>query len=94
MSLYLISYDITESDDWEYSLLWERLKEMSATKILDSAWMVADRLGQAEQVYGSIAPLTQTKDRLLVHELTRDALWDELLIGDAALTELLKHARS
>ena len=94
MSLYLISYHITESDDWEYNPLWERLKEMSATKVLDSAWMVADGLGQAEQIYGSIAPLTQTKDRLLVHELTRDALWDELLISDAEFTELLKHARS
>jgi hypothetical protein len=38
-------------------------------------------------------PLTQKKDRLLVQELTKDAVHDKLLISDIEFNELLANAR-
>jgi CRISPR/Cas system-associated endoribonuclease Cas2 len=94
MALYLISYDINQKDAWEYDKLWAKLEKMGATKILYSEWAITGTIGQAAKIYGEIAPLTQDKDRLLVQELTKDALWDKLLISDGEWFELLEHARA
>lgn len=93
MALYLISYDISEKDAFEYKALWDRLRTMGATKILYSEWVIADDVGKATAIYSQIAPLTQLKDRLLVQELTKDAQWDKLLISDDAFRQLLAYAR-
>ena len=93
MALYLISYDISEKDAFEYENLWAKLKSIGATKILYSEWVVVDEVGQASAIYGVIAPLTQGKDRLIVQELTKDAKWDKLLIADEVFRKLLQSAR-
>lgn len=93
MALYLISYDISEKDAFEYGKLWARLKAIGAVRILYSEWVVTEDVGRAGSIYGDIAPLTQRKDRLLVQELTKDAQWDKLLISDDAFRQLLTYAR-
>ncbi len=93
MALYLISYDIAEKDAFEYQALWDRLAAIGAVKILYSEWAITGAVGQAAQIYGQVAPLTQEKDRLLVQELTKDAKWDKLLISDDVFNKLLLAAR-
>ena len=93
MALYLISYDINEKDSWEYSALYDKLKELGAVRILYSEWAISSGVGQAHSIYWVIAPLTQKKDRLLVQELTSDAQWDKVMISDEAFSDLLKNAR-
>jgi hypothetical protein len=93
MALYLISYDINEKDAFEYENLWKKLREMGAIKILYSEWVIVDEVGQSSEIYSTVAPLTQKKDRLLVQELTKDATWDQLLITDYAWNNLLAKAR-
>jgi len=55
---------------------------------------VASGTGEAEGIYGEIAPLTTINDRLLVQELTQDARWDKLLVSDEVFRGLLQHARA
>jgi hypothetical protein len=93
MALYLISYDISEKDAFEYQGLWDRLKDLGAVRILYSEWAVIAEVGQANTLYARIAPATQMKDRLLVQELTKGAQWDKLLITDEAFRKLLSYAR-
>lgn len=94
MALFLISYDINEKDAFEYDKLWAKLREIGATKILYSEWVIPGEVGEVSKIYGSLAPLTQEKDRLLVQEIMREAQWDKLMISDNAFINLLnKHAR-
>jgi hypothetical protein len=93
MALYLISYDIAEKDKFEYGPLWAKLKQIDATKILYSEWVVADAVGKASEIYGELAPLTLLSDRLLVQEVTNDARWDKLLISDDEFDRLLTRSR-
>ena len=93
MALYLISYDIKSYDKDEYKALWAKLDDLGAVKILFSEWVLVDEVAQAIPIYNEIAPCTVASDRLLVQELTRDARWDKLLIGDAEFRKLLAHAR-
>lgn len=93
MALYLISYDISEKDAFEYQKLWDQLKRMGATRILYSEWVITGDVGKATSIYSTLAPLTQLKDRLLVQELTKDAQWDKLLISDDAFRQFLAYAR-
>ena len=93
MALYLISYDIGDKDKFEYGPLWDKLRELSAVRILYSEWLVERPIGEAALLYGEISALTLTSDRLLVHEVTKDASWDKLLISDTHFSALLKKAR-
>lgn len=93
MALYLISYDINEKDAFEYDKLWAELRAMGAQRILYSEWVVTDEVDQASVIYSRIAPLTQKKDRLLVQEITKDATWDKLMIGDDTFRNILRKAR-
>lgn len=93
MALYLISYDISEKDAFEYDGLWNLLKQIGATKILYSEWVIEDEVGKAGDIYRKVAPKTQQKDRLLVQEITKDAVWDQLLMKDESFRQLLSVAR-
>ena len=93
MALYLISYDINEKDAFEYDRLWAKLKEMGAARILFSEWVIDGEIGGARSIYDKIAPLTQLKDRLLVQELTKDGVWDKLLVQDDTFRKWLARAR-
>ena len=92
MGLYLISYDIAEKDAFEYEGLWGKLKSIGASKILYSEWVVVGN--DATELYDSLAPHIQEKDRLLVQELASNARWDKLMISDEAFTRMVeKNAR-
>jgi hypothetical protein len=93
MALYLISYDISSKDEFEYQPLWDHLKEIGAKRILYSEWVVVAPTGKAQAIYGNIAPLTNGPDRLLIQEILKDAAWDKLLISDEEFRRLLVSAR-
>lgn len=93
MALYLISYDINEKDEFEYDALWATLKQLGAARILYSEWVVTGSTGRASAIYNQIAQHTQKKDRLLVQEITNDAVWDKLMISDEAFQTLNRSAR-
>jgi hypothetical protein len=84
MPLYLVSYDIAEKDAFEYDGLWAKLKELGAVRILYSEWILTADAGQSSSIYDHIAPNIQKKDKLLVQEVTNDAVWDQLMISDDA----------
>jgi len=87
MPLYLVSYDISEKDAFEYDALWKKLKQIQAERILYSEWVVSGT--SATNIYDQIAPLIQKKDRVLVQGLTQEATWDKLMISDDDFTSLL-----
>jgi hypothetical protein len=93
MALYLISYDVAKEDAPEYEALWQHLRTIGAKKILYSEWAVVAGNGQARAIYDRIAPLTRLPDRLLVQELTNEAVWDKLLIPDAEFQAMCRSAR-
>ena len=93
MALYLISYDISEKDAFEYDGLWAKLKELGAVRILYSEWAIDADSGASSAIYDHVAPKIQDKDRLLVQEITKDAAWDKLLIKDVEFKQLLSVAR-
>lgn len=93
MALYLISYDINEKDAFEYDRLWEALRNMKAVKILYSEWLKIADAGEASDIYNRLAPLTQSKDRLLVQELGANSAWDKVMISDENFRKWLEHAR-
>jgi hypothetical protein len=93
MALYLISYDISEKDAFEYGKLWKTLEDLGSIKILYSEWVLVRPVGEATEIYNHIAPCTQKKDRLIVQEILKDARWDQLLISNEAFADLLESAR-
>jgi hypothetical protein len=93
MALYLISYDIKQGHESEYEDLWATLRKMRATKILLSQWLLVDEPHKASDIYDIINPLTLQGDGVLVQEVTNDAAWDALKIGDDAFRKFLAHAR-
>jgi hypothetical protein len=93
MALFLISYDIDQKDKQEYEPLWELLRNMGATKILYSEWIVTGNTGDAKDIYDRIMPILKLDDRLLVQEVCRNAGWDKLLIADDAFRTYLEYAR-
>lgn len=94
MALYLVSYDINEKNKDEYDGLWSELRDLGATKILYSEWVVVKPMGSAGDIYNTLTLYIQANDRLLVQEILADAYWDKLLISDDAFRRLLKNARS
>ena len=94
MALYLISYDINEKDEFEYGPLWQRLKSMGAVKLLDSEWAMEADESSASMIYVRLAAMVQSKDRLLIQEVTSDAAWDKVMISDDAFQKLLSSART
>jgi CRISPR/Cas system-associated endoribonuclease Cas2 len=94
MALYLISYDINESDAFEYKPLWHKLGTMGAQRILYSEWVVPSDANNATAIYDQIAPLIQVKDRLLVQEIANNAAWDKLIMSNETFKALCtKYAR-
>jgi hypothetical protein len=94
VALYLISYDISEKDKEEYEPLWAALRQMGATKILLSQWVVKGAVGDAARIYDKLSPIITSIDRLLVQEILQDCSWDRLMISDSAYSELVtKNAR-
>ncbi len=89
MALYLISYDIAEKDKFEYQSLWDCLETLGAVRILYSEWLLARQAAQSQEIFDQLAPTIQEKDRLLVIEVGRDAVWDKLLISDETFRNLI-----
>jgi len=89
MALYLVSYDIDAKDKDEYEGLWAELRNMNATRILYSEWLIAAGVNEAVAIYDSLTPHIRQDDRLLVQEVCGQAAWDKLMITDDAFRKIL-----
>jgi hypothetical protein len=69
MALYLVSYDIADKDRDEYEDLWAKLKELKATKILYSEWVVIRKYdpngNTAHEIYKALSPLISSSGRTI-----------------------------
>lgn len=93
MALYLVSYDIAEKNH-DYQLLWDRLGELRATKILYSEWLLPHpNTGMAKPIADDLVKRIADGDRLLVQEVCGDAAWINLMISTDTMRKLLANAR-
>jgi hypothetical protein len=93
MAVFLISYDINEKDAFEYDNLWAALKQLGASKILYSEWVVTG--GTRESIYSALSPYVQDKYRLLVLELKNNGMWNSrLMISDDKFIGIMGSASS
>jgi hypothetical protein len=91
MAVFLISYDIKEKDAFEYDNLWAALKQLGASKILYSEWVIAG--GTKESIYKALSPYVLDKDRLLVIELKNNGIWNgRLMIKSSEFLEIMASA--
>jgi len=89
MALYLISFDLTDPFTNDYEPLWDFLGGSGALQILHSAWVAKGEVGQVSGLYGKIRPLLQNIDRVLVHEIFREAAYNNLGVSDKEFQGLL-----
>jgi|HubBroStandDraft_6_1064221.scaffolds.fasta_scaffold2099023_1 hypothetical protein len=90
MPLYLVSYDIAESNHEDYQPLWDLLRVRNAHRLLTSQWIVPEAGFDAEKrLYEAILPLMRDGDRLLIARIASgDAKWKHLLLTDTHLGQL------
>jgi len=93
MAVYLISYDIPESNSADYQPLWDHLVNISAVRILYSQWVVTST-ETPSLLFNRIAALMRPNDGLLINELTRASInYQHLRIPDAAVSRIMAHGR-
>jgi hypothetical protein len=92
MSLYLVSCEFS-SESEGYSKSKEQLEVLGAVQILSHTWLVKHHQGKAKKLTDFLHPYLDNGDRLLVQEVTKEAIGRNLLIGDSALRDLLGSAR-
>lgn len=69
MAVYLVNCDINCEDEAEYQELREQLRQLGATKIRHSEWMLIGDFGEVRVLYRLLSPLIKSHDRLLVEEV-------------------------
>jgi hypothetical protein len=93
MAVYLISYDIPESNSADYQPLWDCLEHLGATRVLWSQWIVIST-GSSGQLFDMLKALIGPKDGLLVDELHRATInYQNLRLIDPAMHRIMNNAR-
>lgn len=93
MSLYLVSCE-RYAESKQYQGFREELSRLKAVKVLRDSWLVRRDIGRAHELTGLLHQhLVEPNDRLLVHEVTRDSVGKDLLVGDSRFRSLLESAR-
>ena len=92
MSLYLVSCEFS-SGSKGYPGFKEQLEVLGAVQILSHTWVVKHHQGKARKLTDFLHPYLENRDRLLVQEVTREAIGINLLIDDSRLIDLLGIAR-
>ncbi len=81
MAVYAVSYDL-RAPGRNYEPLWERLRQYTHAKALESYWLV-DTTWSATQVRDDLKRLVDANDMILVAQLAGEAAWTTLLPGAA-----------
>lgn len=92
MALYWISYDLDKPGQ-NYTDLITRLKELGASRILLSDWLLAHNNTTPEVIRKDLETYLDANDRIMVGELHNNAAWKNLLISNDAVLALFKNAR-
>lgn len=82
MKTYLISYDLDKPGQ-DYTGIIARLKELGASKILFSEWVLRNE-ATAVAIRDDLKRFIDPTDMLLVVALTGEAAWTKLMITDDA----------
>jgi hypothetical protein len=72
MYLYLISFDL--HDPSMYRPLWERLRAMAASRLLESLWLVSSST-PADQIRDQLAAVAHPDDCFAVIEIQPGSNW-------------------
>jgi len=67
---YMISYDISQTSPTDYSEIAEYLKRLGAKRMLYSQWSLEKNNTTCEKVFNSIISRFNSRDRVLVTEIT------------------------
>jgi hypothetical protein len=90
--LYWIGYDLDKPGQ-DYTELINRLRQMGASRILKSDWLLAHNNTNPEQIRNDLQRFLDANDRILVAELHNNAAWNNLLISNDAVRSLFTNAR-
>ncbi len=90
-ALYLISYDIAESNQ-DYEEVIDLIKTWKGKRVLFSQWVILSRK-TAEEIRDALVSASQDGDRILVSELTQNTAWSNLKIADITFQRGLLYAR-
>lgn len=92
MALYWVSYDLDKPGQ-DYDDLIKRLKELGASRILLSDWLLPHGSTTPEAIRNDLERFLDANDRIMVAELHNNAAWRNLLISNDAVIALFKNAR-
>jgi hypothetical protein len=94
MPLYLVSYDIAESNSEDYQPLWDLLKVRHAQRLLNSLWIVPEAGFDSEKrLQEAIRPLMQEGDGLLIVKIVPgEARWNHLRLSESHLRQLFQRS--
>ena len=92
MSLYLVSCEFSSGSEG-YEKFNEQLGVLRAVQILNRRWLVRHNQGKAKKLRDFLNPYLDNGDRLLVQEVTTQAMGMNLLVDDSKLLDLLKFAK-
>jgi hypothetical protein len=87
MALYWIGYDLDKPGQ-DYTDLIRRLKQLGASRILKSDWLLRSNTLSAEQIRDDLQHYIDANDRILVSEQKNHAAWQNLMISDVAVKKL------
>ena len=82
MQVYIVSYDLDSPGPQNYDRLIARLKQLGATRILFSQWMLKFVSNAASLEHDLMQYIDPATDSFLVMPLTRDVAWNKLMISD------------
>ena len=79
MAIYIVSYDL-RTPGRNYVPLWDRLRQYTHAKALESLWLV-DTSWSAAQIRDDLKAYIDANDMLLVTKLAGETAWTVLLPG-------------
>ena len=86
MPVYLVSYDITKKDAFEYKPLWDELERLKAVKTQLSEWLLSTTSSQ-KQVFDHFKAMLHKEDKLMITEITKRPHWQLGFQGTKAFLE-------
>lgn len=91
MALYWISYDLDKPGQ-DYSDLINRLKELKASRILLSDWLLSHSGTTPEAIRNDLGRYLDNNDRIMVAELRNNAAWNRVLVPNDTVQSLFRNA--
>jgi hypothetical protein len=89
---YVIAYDL-EVGDYDYGPLTQLLTDFKAIRILSSVWLISGNIRMTERLFREVRNCMPPEDRLFIHEISIEGTYDNLLVSDDEMINVLYHCR-